>query len=147
MVLETAQMLCTVINLRAGKQLTPYKNSHVNHPLTKWAQDRGNWSWLYDLGLALSAEFKYRRGKEHASYKVIRGLSKYRNRGPKDYRFISFHNSAANKRLNLDFKHLPPRDAYRQYLKARWHLQSITPRKNGKLYPPVWTKRKKPKWA
>ena len=45
MTLETAQMLCTVINELGGT--SPYKSAHVNHPCSVWArQTMGNFMWL-----------------------------------------------------------------------------------------------------
>ena len=32
MILESAQMLCTVVNEISGGQVTPYKSTHKNHP-------------------------------------------------------------------------------------------------------------------
>ena len=34
MILESAQMLCTVINLSGGR--SPYKSTHPQHPCTLW---------------------------------------------------------------------------------------------------------------
>ena len=71
MVTETAQMLCSAYHV-ATQSPAPYKPTHVNHPCTKWAgRTRGNWDWLVDHGLALSAEYTYRYGKTHASQSAI----------------------------------------------------------------------------
>ena len=70
MPLETAQMLCTVLN-KIGIE-TPYKPCHVKHPCTLWAgMNRSNFSWLCDLGVALCNEYTYRYEKNHKSYDVI----------------------------------------------------------------------------
>ena len=37
MILESCQMLCTVLNEQAGEQVAPYRSTHKNHPSTKWA--------------------------------------------------------------------------------------------------------------
>lgn len=148
MVLEAAQMLCTVLNLEAGEQVTPYKNSHVHNPITKWAQHPVNWAWLWYWGNELGEEFMYRFGRRHASHLVIQGLTfNYSKRilpNPKPKRW---HNSARHQGLGIDYSHIEDtRKAYREYLLHRWRLQSKTPRKNGKIYPPVWTKRGPPAW-
>ena len=142
MILETAQMLCTVLNLEAGKQVTPYKNSHATNPLVLWAAERDeHWLWLWNLGEELGNEYVHRFGKKHASHLIIQGLhfraqSKFNTtKEPKRW-----HNAAAHKKLGLDFKHLPVREAYRAYLKARWKLQA----KSGR--PPTWTNRGQPSW-
>lgn len=138
MILETAQMLCTVLNLEAGKQVTPYKNSHATNPLVKWAaEDDAHWKWLWDLGEALGNEYIFRQGKKHASHLIIQGLD---FRAPRKMKVTRqpkrWHNAAAHKKLGLDFKHLPVKQAYRLYLIERWRLQG----------EPTWTKRGPPRW-
>ena len=71
MVLESAQMLCTAVNLLGGE--ARYKTAHVNHPCSVWARETwGNFLWLYDHGLALAQEYTHRYGKVHKSEEVIR---------------------------------------------------------------------------
>ena len=70
MVLESAQMLSTAVNLLGGKGR--YKSNHVNHPCSKWARETlGNFIWLYDHGMALAKEYTERYGKRHKSEEVI----------------------------------------------------------------------------
>ena len=71
MVLESAQMLSTAVNLLGGE--ARYKTAHVNHPCSVWArQSLGNFLWLYDHGMALAEEYTHRYGKRHKSEEVIR---------------------------------------------------------------------------
>lgn len=148
MILETCQILCTVLNLEAGKQVTPYRNSHATNRLIKWAAESdANWCWLWELGEGYGNEFIYRRGHKHASHLVIQGLS-FRapiklECGDQPKQWI---NAASNKSLDLDFTHLPVHRAYREYLATRWDLQSKTPRKDGRIVPPYWTRRESPFW-
>ena len=78
MILESAQILCSVAN--AHGQDTPYKTTHSGHPCTLWAgASLSNWRWLKRLALALNDEFKYRydRSKDHKSAlvaKILRNL-------------------------------------------------------------------------
>ena len=74
MILESAQMLCTAINLTGGQ--SPYRTVHKNHPCTVWArQSLSNWKWLRELAIELNKEFQFRyTGKDHASYRVIMEL-------------------------------------------------------------------------
>ena len=75
MVLESAQMLCSVL-WQHGIE-APYKKTHVKHPCTVWAgESLGNWKWLRRLALALNDEYRYRFGKtiDHNSAVVVRGL-------------------------------------------------------------------------
>ncbi|MFO7985351.1 MAG: pyrimidine dimer DNA glycosylase/endonuclease V [Desulfatiglandaceae bacterium] len=76
MILESAQMLCTVVNQTGGK--APYKATHLTHPCTQWAgKSRSNWLWLQRLVLALNHEYRYRYrvSRDHKSSGVVRDLS------------------------------------------------------------------------
>jgi len=143
MILETAQIMCAVLNEREGSQVTPYRTSHANHPITKWAASSDdNMRWLYDLGMAYGEEIQYRFGRKHACQLVIEGLTfrwPWLEDAPEFMcKEVEFYNGARHKGLDLDFTHLPVHEAYRQYLKVRWP---------GDKRKPVWTNRKKPHWA
>lgn len=70
MVLETAQMLCTVRNL--SNLDSHYKTAHPSHPCTIWARESSdNYEWLILHGLALAAEYTRRYGRTHKSQQVI----------------------------------------------------------------------------
>ena len=70
MVLESAQILCTVHHKYMGEDAdVPYKSTHKNHPSTLWAgQSAQNYEWLYRHFVALCEEYEKRYGKEHLSY-------------------------------------------------------------------------------
>ena len=71
MVLETAQMLCTVAH-QNGFDGAPYKVAHPKHPCTLWAgKSAANWQWLLDHGLAMCEEYTRRYGRVHKSQAVI----------------------------------------------------------------------------
>ncbi|MFP4379584.1 MAG: pyrimidine dimer DNA glycosylase/endonuclease V [Candidatus Sumerlaeia bacterium] len=75
MILESTQLLCTVINLHGGK--APYKSTHIKHPCVYWAGESAqNWRWLQRLALALNDEYRYRYRKntDHGSAIVARKL-------------------------------------------------------------------------
>ena len=77
MILESAQILCTVINEKAGYQVTPYKSTHKNHPCTLWAGQRyENARWLVDLASNLNAEFMYRFNHvvSHKSWQMLEDI-------------------------------------------------------------------------
>ena len=70
MILETAQMMCTVV--AAHGHNTPYRPTHAKHPCTLWAaQSRANWDWLIEHGMSLCDEYTERYGKVHKSQYVI----------------------------------------------------------------------------
>lgn len=75
MILESAQMLCTV--LFENGVTAPYRPTHRRHPCTLWAGGSlSNWVWLRDLALALNREYRYRydRERDHRSAEVAAGL-------------------------------------------------------------------------
>lgn len=144
MILETTQILCTLINEIEGSQVAPYRSSHVNHPIIQWARDNrknGSMFWLYELGIAYGNEIQYRFGRKHACQLVLEGLTL---RWPilldiPAFMFkLEFYNGARHRGLGLDFTHLPVHQAYRKYLNARWP--------NDKREP-VWTRRNPPSWC
>jgi hypothetical protein len=141
MILETAQILCTVINEREGSQVTPHRSCHQHHPITKWVEeDVYHLRWLYQLGRTYGDEIIYRHGRKHSCHLVLEGLTfKWPELAmvPRRLEEQEFYNSAKNKSLGLDFTHLPVRRAYRTYLSVRW------PEDKRK---PVWTKRGPPLW-
>ena len=83
MILETAQMLCTVASQQGHE--TPYRATHAKHPCTIWtAQSRANWQWLVKHGIAMSKEYTRRYGKVHKSQSVIEYCNNLNLRFPKD---------------------------------------------------------------
>lgn len=74
MILESAQMLCTAVNVKAGEQVTPYKTTHVNHPCSIWVRESySNWSYVYQLMMYLEQEWRYRYNHQK-SHKSIDAL-------------------------------------------------------------------------
>ena len=76
MILESAQMLCTVVWLYGN--YAPYRPTHVKHPCTIWlTESTANWQWLIRLNIALNQEFKHRFSHtvNHKSFDVITTLT------------------------------------------------------------------------
>lgn len=70
MILESAQMLCTAVNVLAGEQVTPYKSTHVNHPCSVWVRESyANFRYTYSLMVFLEREWniRFRHEKYHKS--------------------------------------------------------------------------------
>ncbi|MBN1932646.1 MAG: hypothetical protein JW786_13670 [Desulfobacterales bacterium] len=97
MILESAQMLCTVLST-FGIQ-APYKPTHHHHPCTLWtAASLANWKWLKTLALSLNEEYKYRfeKSHDHQSALIIcelplppitdKGLTEFAQAMPEKYR-------------------------------------------------------------
>ena len=58
MILESAQLLCTAVNILAGEQVTPYKSTHVNHPCSIWVRESfDNWNYVWNLAKHLEVEW------------------------------------------------------------------------------------------
>lgn len=70
MVLETAQILCTTLNLNGIE--SPYKTTHKNHPCSIWVRSSvDNFLWTIELGTYLAEEYTKRYGKIHKCLEVI----------------------------------------------------------------------------
>lgn len=144
MILETAQILCTVMNKAAGFQLTPYRSTHANHPITLWADDARNFNWLLLLGLAYGEEYEYRFDKRHASQDIIEAIDlewavmHVETGQSKPLYPHSWCNAARRGDLGIDFAHVADTHrAYRLYLSARWPRDKRAP---------AWRRRNPPDW-
>ena len=72
MILESCQMLCTALNEQAGKQITPYRSTHKNHPSTKWVcASSANFKFLVEHTMAMLEEYTARFGKTHKCTSVL----------------------------------------------------------------------------
>ena len=73
MLLETAQMMSTAHHqgsLWSIKDI--YKPSHTNHPSTVWVRhSEETYTWTFQLFDALSAEYRHRYGKVHATERKL----------------------------------------------------------------------------
>ncbi len=134
MVLETCQILSTVMTLRGAEG--PYKPTHKNHPCTIWANDPVNFHWLVVYFLYICQEYTYRFNKVHACFRFINLFKDYSDElfkievivdGPMEFVNCTKFKDEADTVL-----------AYRLALVDKWA--------NDKR-PPKWTKRKKPEWA
>ena len=133
MVLETAQLLSTTMSL-SSLSSGPYKLTHANHPCAKWARESvGNYHWLVEHFEALCAEYTRRYGKVHKceEHKSLFRSAKF----PVTMLQCrtAFVNCAANKSLNVSFKHVEDTSsAYRQYMNVRWENDKRAPTWGGK---------------
>ena len=80
MVLEAAQMLCTAHRLTDGNGYADacrlYQKAYMNHPMTVWVRtSKQNYVWTHHLFYHLHEEFKFRRGKTHASIRLLLPLA------------------------------------------------------------------------
>jgi len=70
MVLESAQILCTIHHLCDGEIGNGwYKPTHVRHPVVVWgAECVGNYQYIFNQFTALAEEYQFRYGREHLSW-------------------------------------------------------------------------------
>lgn len=128
MVLETAQIVCTVLR-QCGVELQ-YHSTHKNHPCTIWAaQTRANFEWLISHGLALGCEYTHRYNKQHKSVAVIEQALEHTPV------IVSGPETEQPMCMPDEFRTSNVVDAYRSYYK---HKQSIISMK--------WTARNRPAW-
>lgn len=119
MVLETAQMLCTVGH-------GSYKRTHQNHPCTIWAgRSIENFEWLIAHGLALCEEYTYRYSRRHKTQDVIEAI-----RPPADFPELGLTSFALA--MPDEFKNVDPVLSYRAYYHSKTFCR--------------WTKRNPPFW-
>ena len=73
MLVECCQMMSTTA--RQHGFVGGYRDTHVNHPMTKWvgaSDEHFAWAWEHAVGLA--DEFKHRYGHAHASAQLLPSL-------------------------------------------------------------------------
>ena len=127
MILESAQILCTVLWMHQIE--APYSPTHRHHPCVIWAnQSLSNWCWLRELASALNNEYKYRfnHTKNHKSYDVILTLP--------IPPLADLGVTTMPQALPEEFRQANPVMAYRQYYVFR------------KAHLARWTKRSIPRW-
>jgi hypothetical protein len=75
MPLESAQLLCTAINLAGGT--SQYKTTHQNHPSAIWAREcKENFFWLVIHGLGLCQTYTDVYDKKHKCQDIIEACIK-----------------------------------------------------------------------
>lgn len=133
MILETAQILCTAMQLNGVEDDRLYKPTHRYHPCVKWAANNSdNMIWLIKLFKAYCKEYTKRFNKTHATATKLWGIfaTILCASGPdfSDGR-DEFPNCARNKEKGIDFTHIKDvHRAYRLYLRERWKSDKIKPK-------------------
>lgn len=129
MILESAQILSTVVRLYNIKDDMLYRPTHQKHPSTIWtAASKDNFQWLSDLGIYLGEEYTYRYGKIHKSIEIIKKAQQYSNLLPNNG-LTKFAQAMPDQYKNDDAV-----KAYRDYYRL------------AKTKLLVYTKREVPEW-
>lgn len=74
MAIETAQLLSTAHHILSPEADNSelYKPTHVNHPCSVWVRENSaNYQWAWQLLDGLLKEFRLRRGKTHATERLL----------------------------------------------------------------------------
>lgn len=127
MILETTQLLSTALPHLEKGRVGPYKSTHTNHPCSVWAREcRGNYHWLWKLGVALCKEYTHRYGRVHRCEPHLENLR-------------------LSKRVS---KKITP---YAQAMPERYRLPNVVTAYRAyymgeKRHLAKWTNRKKPCW-
>jgi hypothetical protein len=112
MPLESAQMLCAAL-VRHGREDTPYKATHKNHPCTLWTgKSQGNFRWLVKHGIALCEEYTSRYGKRHKCQDVIEWCAE------NDSSIPPGKQTDFAQAMPVHYKRICPVLAYRSYYKG-----------------------------
>ncbi len=136
MILESAQIMCTV-NHQYGTSNVPYKPTHQNHPCVKWAgQSYQNYSWLAELGVALTTEFMHRFEKSHKTASVIYWC-RQRNPCPKSHSVVPATLELCMPSVYKEYRNNDMEGAVRCY-RMYYAVEKFRLAK--------WTKREKPPW-
>ncbi len=135
MALETAQMLSTAHRLAGSDkawcdQVGLYKASHANHPMNQWVRgSRGAYSWTCELFRVLLSEFRHRRGRDHASGKLLPVL---KENTPAD--ISEFVWDSIPQCMPDEFRGPDTHEAYRRYYAEKWR-QGIVEYQWGREMP------------
>lgn len=109
-----------------------YKSTHVNHPCATWVRESvDNYTWLFQLYLALLNEYNFRFGKHHKSG----GLAARLATPPMNIPLGGFTVDTVINNIDTDYRVVGDLiQTYRNYYKGtKQHLFK-------------WTKREKPEW-
>lgn len=128
MILEYAQLLCSVHHETGTGTEQMYKLTHRNHPDAVWARTSlANYEYLISLSVLLGEEYTFRYGRVHKSIGIIESLP-YPKLPEQAF-------TEPPRCVHDDFKGIDDTvEAYRAYYRR------------DKRHFCVWTKREIPEW-
>jgi len=131
MVLETAQILCSVFYHNSTLENIPYRLTHANHPCCIWAREsRGNFDWLIEHFASLLNEYTLRYKKIHKCNDIYQWIiNNYTKLTFEKEEITAFAQAMPDKYRNTDAV-----EAYRDYYNGE------------KLGIAKWRHSKKPDW-
>ena len=120
MILESTQLMCTALNQLEGRELTPYKSTHINHPCSKWLRESYyNFHNLYIHAKSMCEEYTLRFGKVHKCEPIIEDCYSYAT----IYRFQALWRNRSETQPPLcmpdEFKSDDLVESYRKYYASK----------------------------
>lgn len=135
---ETAQLLCTSLQMHGVHFDGIMRPTHEGHPVTKWVASSSEnlfWTYRHFRALAMEKLVRWPANCQHKNWLKLKELlleygSAYLDRSAQ----TPFVNCCRRDDLDIDFTHVPDVHlAYEQYLCARWSLEQ-----------PRWSNRQEP---
>ena len=125
MILETAQMLSTAHHAHGSTVQGLYRPAYANHPCTRWVRENSeNYTWAWSLLDELLWEFQLRRGKLHATQRLLGPLATLPSLSDE---FLFSERTPFALAMPDEFKSDDPVESYRNYYrKAKAHFASWT---------------------
>ena len=121
MILESAQIMSTVIQKHGHDGHGIYKSTHKNHPVVIWAgENQSNFKWLYMHVCAMLEIYD----KEHNSKAVVLECWKHRGLLPEG-KLTPFVNCTQQ-----EFKAMDTISAYKKCLVQKWETDKRSPNWN-----------------
>lgn len=124
MILESAQILSTVMRKEGYTHPLLYKSTHVHHPCVRWVmEDLSHFSWLLEHLRHLGSRYHTTHGRTHKSMQLEPVFTEYLEHQTNGMSLPApkyFVNCAANKSLGLDYRYIEYVPlAYQYYLTER----------------------------
>lgn len=135
MVLETGQILSTVIIHHAPDTEGLYKPTHKNHPCVVWARTcRRSFFWLLGHGISLAEEYERRFGREHKTLALLKRAMGMWNVVPlAGQEMPPFVYCGPEEHAGTDVH-----QAYRTYLSAKYQTWGARKARWTNATPPSW---------
>ena len=137
MILESAQMLSAAHHVLSPENDNShlYKPTHTNHPCSLWVRkNSANYEWTWELLEALCYEFRIRRGKKHATERLLPPLSTL------PYIPIATQHTLPALAMPDEFKSDDPVTAYRRYYRQKFREGVVCYNWSDERSEPSWLK-------
>ncbi len=132
MIIESAQMMSTVVRFYGASDPRLYCPSFHKHPCTLWVREnQSNFMWLYRHAYHMHKIFKAKHNKRHSSFAVIELCMSYAHLLPQNAQ-TEFANCTPYKSV---FDKRPIIDRYKQFMHDKWAKDVIPLTWTGRIDP------------